>query len=82
MAFSLPPPAYMPCPDCGASVARAERDSHVCDEGRRLEYELFQLREETAAFGAALAAWLESPQGRFERFYAERQRTRRRKSAE
>jgi len=70
----LPQPAYMPCSECGASVAREERDLHVCDEQRRLDYRMFQLREEIAAFGADLDAYLDSPQGRFELFYAARRR--------
>ncbi len=64
----------MPCTECGASVARGERDAHVCDAERRLEFELFQLRGAIAAFDAELAAYLDSPQGRFEAWDAERRR--------
>lgn len=65
----------MPCDQCGASVARRERDEHVCSPERRLEYQLFQLRDEVTAFDGQLLAYLASPRGRFEVFYAERQRT-------
>jgi len=75
MIPALPPPTHMPCSECGASVARGEELEHVCDLERRLDYLVFQLREEIAAFEIDLAAWLGSPQGRFERFYAERQRS-------
>ncbi len=64
----------MPCTECGASVARGERDAHVCDAERRLEFELFQLRAVIAAFDDELAAYLDSPQGRFEAWDAERRR--------
>src|SRR5437870_13529207 len=71
---SIPQPAHMPCQECGASVPVLERDEHVCSEQRRLEYRLFQLRAELAAFDELLAAYLESPRGRFELWCAERQR--------
>ena len=78
MFGSLPQPAYMPCEDCGASVPVAGGDEHVCSEQRRLEYRLFELRAELAAFEDQLTAYLESPHGLFERWYAERERRRRR----
>ncbi len=71
---SIPQPAYMPCEECGASVPVGERDEHVCSERRRLEYRLFQLRAELAVFEEQFAAYLESPQGRFALWYAERER--------
>jgi hypothetical protein len=70
----IPQPAYMPCEECGASVAVGARDEHVCSAQRQLEYELFKLRAELAAFDDQFAAYLESPQGRFELWYAERER--------
>ncbi len=75
---SLPQPAHMPCEDCGTSVPVRGGDVHVCSEQRRLDYRVFQLRAERAAFEDQLAAYLESPQGLFERWYAERERRRRR----
>ena len=80
MAFSLPQPAYMPCSECGASVARGEEKGHVCDEERRLSYRLIQLRDEIAAFEDDLAAYLDSPRGRFEAWYAAWERSRRRRA--
>jgi hypothetical protein len=68
----------MPCEECGASVPVGGGEEHVCSEQRRLEYRLFQLRAELAGFEDQLAAYLESPQGLFERWYAERERRRRR----
>lgn len=64
----------MPCPDCGASVAVAVRDDHACEDERRLTYQLFQLRDEVAAFDEQLAAYLDSPAGRFELWDAARRR--------
>jgi hypothetical protein len=71
---SLPQPAYMPCSECGASLARGEESRHVCNEERRLRYQIIQLRDEIAGFDDRLAAYLDSPQGRFELWYAERSR--------
>jgi hypothetical protein len=64
----------MPCPGCGMSVERTLKHLHVCDPDRRLEYELFQLRHETALFEPQLAEYLESPAGRFEVWLAEHDR--------
>jgi hypothetical protein len=56
----------MPCLHCGASIARGD-DAHVCDEERRLAYDLFH-------FDGELGQWLVTPEGRFEQYYAERNR--------
>jgi hypothetical protein len=68
--FALPHSRFMPCERCGASVDTQLNDVHVCEEQRRLDYLLFQLREEIARFDAELHDWLESPAGNFEMFYA------------
>jgi hypothetical protein len=73
LAF-FPQPRHMPCPDCGASVARAEAEEHVCDPERQLDYRFFQLRGEVDAFESELGAYLDTPQGRFDVWYAERRR--------
>jgi hypothetical protein len=64
----------MPCPECGESVAVEERSGHVCDDDRWATYQLFQLREEVAELESQLAAYLDSPQGRFEAWDAARRR--------
>ncbi len=64
---------YMPCTLCGTSLTRAERALHVCDDARRARFEAFQLRHELASFEHELA----TPLGRFELYYAERERRRR-----
>lgn len=74
MFSSLPQPRYMPCPDCGASVRVRRGERHVCDDERWATYQLFQLRDETAAFDDQLAAYLDSPRGRFELWDAARRR--------
>jgi hypothetical protein len=65
---------HMPCAECGASVERAATAAHVCDTERLLDYRLFQLREDIAAFDAQLAEWLASAPGRFAAWIAERDR--------
>jgi hypothetical protein len=67
-------PAFMPCPDCGASVARAESDRHVCEQERYLDYQLFAEREGVEAFEDDFGAYLDSPEGQFEQWDAERGR--------
>jgi hypothetical protein len=71
---SFPQSRFMPCPECGASVERAEADAHMCDSERLLDFRFFQLREEILAFDAQLAAWLASARGRFAAWVAERDR--------
>jgi hypothetical protein len=46
----------------------------VCDSQRLLDFRLFHLREEIAAFDAQFATWLASARGRFAAWIAERDR--------
>jgi hypothetical protein len=66
--------SHMPCPECGASVAAAEQGAHTCDPERRVDYQLFQLKDDVAAFDDALSSYLESPDGQFAQWVAERDR--------
>jgi hypothetical protein len=68
--LAFPQPHYMPCLDCGASVGRREAEAHVCERERRLEFELFQLRGELEHFDEQVTAYLDTPRGRFEAWYA------------
>jgi hypothetical protein len=68
---------FMPCPDCGASLERPERDDHTCSNDRWLDYQIFHLRNEIAQLDSQLRRYLASPRGRFETWYAERRRERR-----
>jgi len=70
---------HMPCPDCGASVPEPEREEHSCDPMRQLEFRVLQLREEVAGFDASLNEYLDSAQGRFAQWLAERERKKRRR---
>jgi hypothetical protein len=74
MFGSLPQPAHLPCPTCGAAVPRDELYGHECDGRRRDRYERFQARVEAERFDVELSSWLDTPAGRFAVFYAERQR--------
>jgi hypothetical protein len=74
MFGSMPQPAHLPCPSCGASVPRDTAGHHLCDEEQRARYERFQARVEVDRFDAELTTWLATPAGRFEVFYAERAR--------
>jgi hypothetical protein len=65
---------YMPCPECGASLAGEEPDEHVCDEERRIDFQMFRLRGQIARFELDLAQFLDTSAGRFEAWYAENRR--------
>jgi hypothetical protein len=74
MAFAFPTPDHMPCPDCGASLRVDDGNGHVCDEARLLDYRLIALQPEVDSFEGDLARWLDTPDGRFARWLAERDR--------
>lgn len=63
---------YMPCPECGDSVERLAAEAHRCDPDRLVSYRMFTLREEIAAFESRLHNYLDTGQGRFERWLAAR----------
>jgi hypothetical protein len=65
---------FMPCPDCGASIDHLDSGEHRCEQERWLDYQLFQLRDECDRFDEELGAYLDSPHGRFEQWYAARSR--------
>jgi len=67
---------HMPCTECGASVSAEAQDEHVCDPERKLDYLMFQLREEIASFDEILREYLGSAKGRFAQWVAERDRGR------
>lgn len=69
---------YMPCPDCGVSLTREAAQDHACERERWLDYQMFQLPQEAGGIDDDIAAYLASPHGRFEAWYAERERRRRR----
>ena len=74
MSTSFAHSSHMPCPECGASVAAGEQEAHVCDPNRRLDFQLFRLRDDVDAFDEALSSYLESTEGRFAQWLAERER--------
>ena len=63
----------MPCPDCGASVA-VVGEEHVCNPERRLDFELFQLRDEITNLDTQIGDYLSSARGQFEQWRAKRER--------
>ncbi len=71
--FGFPAPSSLPCPDCGASIS-LDGEGHECDEERRRWHQLFLVNGEIEELDDELREYLSSPQGRFEAFYAERER--------
>jgi hypothetical protein len=59
---------YIPCSECGASLAGEDRDEHVCDGDRRIDLQMFRLRGGIVRFELDLAEFLRSPAGLFEAF--------------
>jgi hypothetical protein len=74
MSSSFAHSHYMPCVECGASVALREREAHACNPERLLDYRMFHLRSEVAGFEGDLQGFLDSPHGQFAQWLAERER--------
>jgi hypothetical protein len=75
LVFGVSPESrFTPCVECGAWVPHGATEEHVCDGERVLDFRVFQLRGEVAAFDAQLAAWLSTARGRFAAWIAERDR--------
>ena len=66
--------SHRPCPECGASIAVATANEHVCDPERMLDLRMFQLRDEIARFEGEFHRYLDSAHGRFAEWLAERRR--------
>jgi hypothetical protein len=49
-------------------------EAHRCDRRRFVEYQMLLLRPEIVAFEDELSAWMRTPCGRFESYYAARER--------
>jgi hypothetical protein len=63
---------YLPCPDCGASIDRAEVEAHRCDQERLVDFTMFGLRHEVDELEQRFQQHLESSRGRFEVWLAAR----------
>lgn len=70
------PSRFMPCAECGVSLERDALERHECELERVLDFRLFHLRDEVAAFEQQLRAYLASALGQFEVWYAARERRR------
>jgi hypothetical protein len=69
-------PQLATCPGCGGEVPTRELRLHVCDWNQWLDHQVDLRSNELERFERELGAHLESAKGRFELWYAERQRLR------
>jgi hypothetical protein len=65
---------FIPCEGCGLSVAKSQYAAHVCEPDRRIAYQMIQHQDDLARIEKEIRSYLDSPQGRFEAWYAERTR--------
>jgi hypothetical protein len=77
MAIPFPQPRYMPCADCGAALERGSEEKHVCERARLIDFQMIQLRDEFARIDGEVGEFLDTPRGRFEVWWAERERRER-----
>ena len=66
------PSRYMPCPTCGDSVERADSERHRCNPDRRVEFQMFALRDEVASLESEVREFADTQRGRFEAWMAAR----------
>jgi hypothetical protein len=65
---------FMPCEGCGESLDLATSTPvHSCDPQRRVDFQMFALRDDIGTFEAHLHRHLDTPDGRFEAWLAARQ---------
>ena len=69
-------PQLARCPGCGTEVPSRALSVHVCDWWRWLDHQVDLRSEELDRFEGELTKYLDSPKGRFDLWYAERQRLR------
>ena len=67
-------PAHRRCSDCGATVNDAAFGEHVCDPEQWLDHQMVILQDDVAALTDEIHAYLASPEGRFDVWWAERGR--------
>ena len=67
MRLTFGHPLFARCLDCGAAVACATWHEHVCDRERLVEHQLNGVEDE-------IDAYLASPRGLFESWWATRER--------
>jgi hypothetical protein len=71
-----PIPAYLDCPDCGTSIPVDKVELHACDDRHRRDHLERMTSAAVAELEADIRSFLQTPQGRFELFYAQRTRQR------
>jgi hypothetical protein len=62
------------CPGCDLELPSRELRLHVCEWERWLDHQVHLHRDELQRFEHELGAYLESTRGRFDLWYAERER--------
>ena len=68
--LGLPAPESPSCPECGLPITL----EHECDDERRRWHQLFLVNVEVQQLDRELRAFFDSPRGRFEAYYAQRER--------
>jgi hypothetical protein len=70
----FPQPKLGTCPGCGAERPAQLLRNHVCDWWRWLDHQVDLRRDELDRFERELGDYLTSSSGRFDLWYAERER--------
>lgn len=64
------------CRECGENVPQSRVADHECDRDRWVSFQVAQARADIERIDTELAGYLETAQGRFALWYAERTRRR------
>jgi len=65
---------YIACGECGALIERDGSDCHACQREQWIEFQVSQVRRDLERLDDEFEAFLTTPQGSFELWYAERRR--------
>lgn len=63
---------WMPCPECGESVAKGSEAAHSCDPARLVEYRMFKAAPGIKRLEEDLRKWLATTEGKFIQWLAKR----------
>jgi len=65
---------YIACGECGALIERDGTDCHECQREQWIEFQVSHVRRDLERLDDEFKAFLTTPQGSFDAWYAERQR--------
>jgi hypothetical protein len=66
--------SFMPCPECGVPVPAERFADHECRYEQWVDHQVARAKDELSRIESEVASYLETAEGRFAAWYAERTR--------